>query len=238
MASVTTTASVTADPIVAFGREAPVPLEQRFVMYDIDWDTYVAISDALTGRHVRLTYDRGVLEFMTISPTHARLSRLLGRFITVLSEEFNLTIANYGDMTCRRQDADRGMEPDECFYLPNESRVRGRQEIDFSTDPPPDLGIEIEVSRNARQRMAIYAALRVPEVWRYDLKDLTIHRLSRQGEYESAERSKYFPGVPVREIATFLEQHTAKDDNSLTRSFRAWARKWKKAKKNRARRKL
>ena len=45
-----------------------IPLEQRFVLPAVDWATYRAVSRALTGRHVRLTYDGENLEFTTISP--------------------------------------------------------------------------------------------------------------------------------------------------------------------------
>jgi hypothetical protein len=59
------------------GDEAP----QWFRLRGIDWETYRAISDALTGRHVRLTYDRGTLEFMTISFAHGTLGRLMVLFV-------------------------------------------------------------------------------------------------------------------------------------------------------------
>src|SRR5947209_2577101 len=74
--------------------------EQRFLLRGVDWKTYRAVSEALTGRHLRLTYDRGNLELMTISSTHGNCSRLIGRLIFVLAEEFGLPIHSFGDMTC------------------------------------------------------------------------------------------------------------------------------------------
>ena len=104
----------------------------------VDWETYRKIADALTGRHVRLTYDRGRLEFMTISGKHGILSRLFNRLIGILTEELAMNVLSCGDMTCDREDAGRGLEPDECFYLENEPQVRGKDDIDLSVDPPPD----------------------------------------------------------------------------------------------------
>src|SRR5437899_1486344 len=88
------------------------PGGNRFLLRALDWQTYRTISGALKGRHVRLTYDRGNLELMTISGTHGNCSRLLGRFVFVLAEEYDLTIRSFGDMTCDREELDRGVEPD------------------------------------------------------------------------------------------------------------------------------
>ena len=134
---------------------APSPGEQRFVLRSVDWESYRKISDALRGRHLHLTYDRGTLEFMTISPCHGNCSRLLGRLIVTLTEELGLPILAFGDMTCDREDLERGVEPYECFFLENEPAVRGRDAIDFRTDPPPDLVAEIDISRSSRRRLGV-----------------------------------------------------------------------------------
>jgi Uma2 family endonuclease len=198
--------------------------EQRFVLHCLDWDAYRKISEALTGRHLRLTYDRGTLEFMTISPLHGKLSRLVGRLITALSEELGLPISAFGDMTCDREDLERGAEPDECFYIKHEPLMRDKDEIDFTTDPPPDLVAEIDISRSSRRRLGVYAALGIPEVWQYDGKSLEVLRRTRRGGYAVSEGSIHFPQVPVQELAGFLARRTQTDENSLVREFRAWVR--------------
>src|SRR5262249_35137491 len=93
---------------------AQAPAGQRFLLWAISWQSYRAISDALTGHHVHLAYDRGRLEFMTISRSHANYGRLLGRFVFVLAEELHLPISSCGDMTCSREDLERSVELDEC----------------------------------------------------------------------------------------------------------------------------
>ena len=227
---------VTADElptVIDAGRNEEAPIlqerrktcsEQRLALGAVDWNTYQTISKALTGRHVRFTYDRGRLEFMTISSKHGRLSRLFNRLIVVLTEELNMPVLGCGDMTCDNEAALRGLEPDECFYLENEPLVRGKEEIDLATDPPPDLAIEIELSRATRDRMNIYGSLRVPEVWRFDGSQLTVHQLTVAGEYATSAESRFFPKIEVAGLLTFIERRTQMDENSLLKSFREWVR--------------
>lgn len=200
------------------------PRSQRLQIRGLDWDRYRRIADALEGRHVRLTYDRGNLEFMTISAAHAHLSRLLAQFVMVLTEEFGLPRRSFGDMTCDREDLDRGLEPDECFYITNEAVVRGRDEIDLTVDPPPDLAIEVDLSPPGRNRPAIYAALGVPELWRFDGEALTASVLAPDGRYAVVGWSRCFPPVRPADLGAFLARRHETDEVSLIREFRAWAR--------------
>src|SRR5689334_12972304 len=84
---------------------------------------------------------------------------------------------------------ERAIEPDECFYLTNEPLIRGKEEFNFEVDPPPDLGIEVNISSSSRRRMPIYAALGVPEVWRFSRDHIVIHRLAGDGTYQIAAHS-------------------------------------------------
>lgn len=203
---------------------APVPEEQRFLLRGLDWAAYQKISEALTGRHVRLTYDRGNLEFMTISSRHGRFSGLIARMITVLTEELDMLICGCRDMTCDREDLERGLEPDEGFYIENEPVIRGKEEIDLSVDPPPDLAVEVDLIRSPKSRMAIYAAIRVPEVWRFDGENLRIHQLGPDGQYAVVHHSPHFTFVSGADLVRFIKQQTQMDENSLIRSFREWVR--------------
>jgi Uma2 family endonuclease len=161
---------------------------------------------------------------MTISHLRANLRRLIGRVIDVLTEELKLPIHSCGDMTLDREDLERGIESDEGFYITNEPLVRGKDEIDLSIDPPPDLAVEIDVSRSSRRRMGIYAAQKVPETWLFDGEKIHIYRLNPDGQYVEVERSRYFPLVPMEEVTAVLSRRTHVDETSLIRSFREWVR--------------
>ena len=197
---------------------------QRFVMRNLDWPRYRALADVVGETHVRLTYDRGKLEFMTLSHGHERCSNLLGQFVEVLTEELDMPRQSGQSTTFDREDLDRGLEPDQCYYLTNEPLVRDKDEIDLTIDPPPDLAIEVEITRSAINRMAIYAALAVPEVWRFNGEALRVYNLDPEGKYVEVERSRYFPFLSLAEVAGFLQRRTQMDETSLVRSFRQWVR--------------
>jgi Uma2 family endonuclease len=201
-----------------------IPTEQRFVLSCVNWDAYVAFSDRLGERHVRVTFDRGELELMTLSPEHERAKSLLARFVEALTEELDIDIASYGSMTCRREDLERGLEPDECYWIAHEALVRGRDEIDFDEDPPPDLALEVEISRSALNRMGIYARLGVPEVWRWDGQTLRICVLGPDGNYTERDRSVAFPFLPMAELVRFLTGGAGLSETKRVRSFRIWVR--------------
>jgi Uma2 family endonuclease len=196
--------------------------EHRFILPGVDWDVYRKISDALTGRHVRLSYARGSLEFMTISPKHGNCSRLLGRLVATLTEETGRPLKSFGDMTCDRPDLEKGVEPDECFYIDNELLIRGKDELDFTVDPPPDLGIEVDITSSSRIRMGIYAALGVAEIWRYSDDRVAILVLQPEGGYSEPNQSQIFPFVTSQDLTHFVELRRSHDESSLIRAFRDW----------------
>jgi Uma2 family endonuclease len=198
--------------------------ERRFLIRGIDWATYRKISDALAERHYHMSFDGKDLELMTISKGHGGFSRLLALMVFILTEETGMPHESCGDMTLERNDLKQGIEPDECFYLTNEPRVRGKQQIDLAVDPPPDLGVEIDLTTDSRRRLGIYAQIRVPEIWRYDGKEATIYQLQADGQYTIAERSRFFSFLSAADLSRFLARRNESDESMLLRSFREWVR--------------
>lgn len=202
--------------------ETPIQhTEQRFLLSDVSWETYDALCND-PGIRTRMTYDRGMLEFMSPSQRHENLKTLLGRMVEVMTEELNIPVKSCGSTTYRRAILDKGLEPDECYYVQHELDMRGKDELDLDVDPPPDVAIEVEVTKSALDRMGIYAALGVPEVWRFDGKTLRLFVLNETSEYEETGRSPTFPQLPPDELVRFLARRTQQDETSLIRSFRQW----------------
>jgi Uma2 family endonuclease len=143
------------------------------------------------------------------------------RFILVLAEELEIEIKSAGSTTLKRRIANRGIEPDNCYYIQNEPAVRGRQELDLETDPPPDLAIEIDISSSSVDKFRIYSALGVPELWRYNGRVLKFYQLA-EGQYVECEFSIAFPLVSVTEMSRFIEQSKTTGEIALLKSFRAW----------------
>jgi Uma2 family endonuclease len=136
---------------------------------------------------------------MSPYPEHGRYSEKLADFIGVLAEETNIEIEALRSTTFKREELERGFEPDSCFYVQNAGRVLNKDRIDLTTDPPPDLVIEIEFTGPAIDKLALFAAFGIPEVWLYNGARVAIFRLSN-GRCELAEESLIFPGMGAREV--------------------------------------
>jgi Uma2 family endonuclease len=192
----------------------------------VDWQTYSRLVRAFGERHdVRLTYDRGELEIMSPSLEHDDDAWVLGLFVFVLTEELKLPVKPGGSTTLRRRRRRRGIEADECFWIANAPRMAGRRRLDLRTDPPPDLAIKVDVTHSSLNRLSIYAALGVPEVWRLDGDTLTFYVLGGGPAYQSAATSRSFPLVTPADLVGFLQlAHQADDLNQVTGQFRAWIR--------------
>ncbi len=192
----------------------------------VDWRTYSRLLYVFAERpSVRLTYDRGELEIMTPLLEHDNDARFLGRLVLQLTQEMGLPLKAGGSTTLRRRLKHRGIEADDCFWTANAHRMAGRRRLDLRTDPPPDLAIEVAVTHGSLDRLGIYAALQVPEVWRLDGDVLTFHVLGSDGKYTAADRSRAFPQVAPADLFGFLQQaRQAGDENAVIRQFRVWIR--------------
>jgi Uma2 family endonuclease len=205
-------------------RTAPPAVTPPAVLYDIDWKTYTRLLRAFEGRRrFRLTYDRGTLEIMSPLWEHEGPAYVFGSFIDVLTDELNLPRRSGRTITLRRRRAQRGLEPDNCYWIANAPRVQGRARLDLRTDPPPDLAIEIDVTSSSLDRMSIYAALGVPEVWRLSPQGLTFNAL-RGRAYQDQPTSLSFPGLTPADLSGFLTQLVHADETVLLRQFRQWVR--------------
>ncbi len=197
--------------------------QQQITLTDISWEGYETILNLLGDRPVRVTYSEGVLELMILSYAHERYKRLLSRLLETLTEELNIPIASAGSTTFKRKKLERGLEPDECFYIGNEFRVRGQLSLDLTEDPPPDLAIEVDISHSSIDRMEIYARLGVPEVWRWENEQLQFWHL-QAGEYCYVDNSPTFPRISTTTLMEFIALLSSIDETSIIRRFRVWVR--------------
>jgi Uma2 family endonuclease len=224
---VTSTAEVAEFPTASTGFGVPEPAQQ-FVLDAVSWEQYETILEVLGERPgLRLTYDCGRLEFMSKTLLHGRLGALIALLIHVIAEECNITLGCAGETTLRLKLAKKGLEPDQCFYTSNWPAIRGKDRLNLPDDPPPDLAVEIDVTRSSLDRMGIYAGLGVPEIWRWVGGALRVYQLNSDSSYdESDESTAFLPGFPVNELLPFLEIARIQDDPAMTRAFRKWFQKW------------
>ena len=192
----------------------------------ITWPVYESMLRDLerSGQRIYLTYDRGTLEIMPPSPFHERYKRLIGRYIDTISVEMSIPIVGLGSTTFRREDLDRGVEPDECYYVQHEPQMGARFEVDLRQDPPPDLAIEMEHTRHLLDRAGVYSALGVPEIWKYDGERLTGFRRGEDGKYHPIGTSAAFPFLDLADVERFLNAARSQTEDVAVRAFRDWVR--------------
>ncbi len=200
------------------------PAEQRTLLANISWQTFkTMLAEMGSERVTRFAYDSGMLEIMTPLMPHENSNRLIEVFVGVLCEELGLEIKRTGSLTLTRDDLKRGSEPDSSYYIQNERLVRDREQIDLESDPPPDLVLEVEYSRSKIDKLSLYAAMGIPEFWRYNGSVLRVYKLEA-GQYIESSASLAFAPVPVKEIPRFIFESRKVGELTSTRNFRNWVR--------------
>ncbi len=172
---------------------------------------------------MRLAYENEVLELMTPLLEHEDDKEIIGDLIRALLETLDMEFRSIGSTTLRSSSLGKGVEADQCFYIAHESAIRGKRAIDLSVDPPPDLVLEIDITTR-RDHRAIYSALRVPELWRFDGERLHIYCLRDTGYIETGS-SDHFPRFGLIDaVPMFLERSRVEGRNATLRAFRDWVR--------------
>ena len=196
--------------------------ENTTLLMGIRWETYQSLLlDLAENPSKKLTYDQGTLEIITPLPEYEINKGFLGRLVQTTTEVLGLEILSLGSTTLSRKDLQKGVEPDEYYYITNEELVQGKIEFDFNHDPPPDLAIEIDIASSSLDRLTIYAALGIREIWRFDGKKLFIYCL-QDGSYQEQEKSNVLPILSRSVIVNFLIRRGEKGENALLREFREW----------------
>jgi len=198
--------------------------EQRIILQDVSWRTYEdLLTDCEDRSSPRLTYDRGVLEIMSPSAEHEEYNRTISMLVEVVAEELSIDIRNLGSTTFKRDDLLRGTEPDSCFYIQNTDRITVKTSVDLSTDPPPDLVIEIDITRDSLDKLSLYEAIKVPEIWRFDGDKVSLFRLAGD-TYEETERSAAISILTADVIQDFVRKSKSAGRTAWLKGLRQWVR--------------
>jgi Uma2 family endonuclease len=199
--------------------------EQRVILSNISWATFEQILKELgDNRSTRLAYNNGFLEIMTPLGPHENNNRFIESLVGVITDELNLNIKKFGSLTMKKSKKLKGVEPDSCYYLQNEPVVRSKQKIDLDKDPPPDLVLEIDMSSGSLDKLPIYAAIGVPELWRYDGNQLTVFVLQSDEIYKFTNQSPTFSWLSMEVIPRLIRQSLVDGETATLRAFREWVR--------------
>ena len=127
-----------------------------------------------------------------------------------------------GSTTFKQEGLGRGFEPDASFYVAHAPRIRGLSRIDLSNDPPPDLIIEVDVARSSLDKLPIYAALGVPEVWRYRADRVYVYRLVNSS-YVEVDQSEVLPGLTSMQLTAFAQEGLWESRQAWRQRIHSWA---------------
>ena len=197
-----------------------LPVGATLVIPQVTWDDYERLLEELAERpHLRVNYDCGRLEIVSPLSEHENYARFIDQIVVVFSDTFNLEVEHRGSTTWKKRALEKGAEPDSCYYVSNARRIIGRGNIDLESDPPPDIVVEIDTTSKSLKKFSIYAALSVPEIWRYDGKTVCLYKLTHTRYVEIAE-SRFFHSITGPILAEFIEMSKTQGHTKARNAFR------------------
>ncbi|MBO0798393.1 MAG: Uma2 family endonuclease [Blastocatellia bacterium] len=206
-----------------------LPADRLLTLNNVPWDEYEELLEQVgEARGLRINYDEGTLQIMTLSPEHENYSQFISGLIRLLSARLRINIRFFGSSTIRSQRKKKGNEPDGCFYVQSVDLIGNRIHLNFSVDPPPDIVVEIDIHHSSVAKLHIYAALGVPEIWRYDGYTLTIYHLE-QDKYIEVETSDALPMLSGSLLTDFLTRLQADGEFQALLAFDEWLKSQKQA---------
>ena len=199
-----------------------MPADSVLIQHGVGWNDYEellrAVGDA-PGQHI--SFDDGTLQITTLSFKHEKYVRLIERIIDRLSARLLIKVLSYGSATMKKERDQKGAEPDACYYVQSAELVGKKDEIDLNVDPPPDVVVEIDLHHESISKTPIYAALGVPELWRYDGNTVTIYHL-REEQYVVSEASESLPLLTSAILTEFLARIPREDQYEILSAFEEW----------------
>lgn len=182
----------------------PAEIEPKIVMDRISYAQYEAMNDAISERHdPRMIYAGGRLTLLSPSRLHDWYAGLIDYLIAAVATASEVAWDIAGQATYRRPDREAGVEGDRAYYFGvNAEQMKGPQNIDLSTQPPPDLVVEVEHTHSADDAMVAWGRIGARELWRYDVGRQSISSWSRieDGSYRPIAQSLFLPIVRPEDV--------------------------------------
>jgi Uma2 family endonuclease len=197
--------------------------EEPVLLEDVSWELYEEFLEELdrNKRHFRVTYDDGRMEITTLTNWHEQNKTLLGRLVETYSLVMNVEATGVGSVTLKKPKR-KGLEPDECYYVQTPPPDVTVMRLELKKYPPPDLGIEVDITRGSIARQPVYAFIGVPEVWRFDGDRVIFLHRKRDGKYRTATHSQAFPEIAAGDINRFIAMSSHMSQSAIVRAFRDW----------------
>jgi Uma2 family endonuclease len=201
-----------------------LPPGGKLTFYEISWQQYEELLSRLgDAASPRVSYDNGRLDVMSPSTKHERLKNLVHGLLLILGDELEQEVLSFGSVTLKLEPKGKGVEADDCFYIQRAGEIGEKDHLDLRGDPPPDLVLEIDVTHESSSKFPIYAALGVPEIWRYDGTEFSLWQLTGP-TYAPVSRSLAFPILTAADLTAFLSRSQTQGRKLARQHFRAWVR--------------
>jgi Uma2 family endonuclease len=202
-------------------RQLKIQPGQQLLVEDVNWEQFESILAELGERRAsRLSYSNGRLEIMVPVAEHEKAKEIIGDMVKILLEAGQIAFESLGSTTLKNERMSQAVEPDTCFYIQNQAAVIGKNRLDMSVDPPPDLAIEIDLT--SRTQLDNYQILGVPELWRYARRGLQINVLQAE-QYIESDVSPTFPNIPIVELVNqYTQQSQVAGRTSAIQAFKNW----------------
>lgn len=192
---------------------------RRILLNDVSWKEYeMFLEDFEEKAGWRLAYDTGKLEIMPPTYDHEYSSVSVHDFIRFYCFEFEIDMISAGSTTLKNKLAEKGVEPDECFYIQSAEKVIGKT---FKSNEyiMPDVAVEIDVTTDSLDKFPIYSALKVSEVWIYDGKKISFNKLKGK-KYHQISHSDALPLLSAENLTNFLRISKEKGQPFALKAFR------------------
>jgi Uma2 family endonuclease len=84
--------------------------------------------------------------------------------------------------------------------------------------------VEIDITNDSWGKFPVYALLGVPEIWRYNGREVSFYALRENDEYGAIATSLSFPFLTSEVLTGFLSQSKTAGQKATRRAFRQWLR--------------
>jgi Uma2 family endonuclease len=210
--------------MVSITRQLPGPMtDHRVVLSGISWERYEQLADDLerAGRRLMLTYDNGELEVEMPSEIHELIKRFISDLLTAYFLDRNIRFLPLGQTTFKRRLLGKGVEPDDCYYLTNLGRISQAGDNDLERVPPPDLAIEVEVTVPLLDKLPVYAAIGIRELWHINETGEARILLLEGGAYIEAPASAEVPYFTAAMLSDWVRRRLNGEHFVVLQEFRA-----------------
>lgn len=212
------------ESVLTLKEMALAAVNQKLILQGVGWDFYEEILKEFEDSNaLHFAYDNGFLEVEVPTLKYEKPNRILTRLVQVVCDDLQIDFVDTGQTTFRKKSKAKGVEPDTGFYIQNESKVRELLEIDLQKDPPPDLVIEVDVTSPSLNKMPIYAALVVPEVWLYKGERVEFYQL-QGNEYREIENSMALQILSSAKATDFLQAGLSESSSKWVQMVRDWVK--------------